>query len=40
MLSREKENPKSEYRNPKQTGNPVSSKLEKFSNPEADLGLF
>jgi hypothetical protein len=34
------QNPKSEYPNPKQTGSPINPKLEKFSNPEADLGLF
>jgi len=35
-----KENPKSEYRNPKQTGDPINPKSEKFPNPEVDLRLF
>jgi hypothetical protein len=39
-IRQRKKNPKSEYRNPKQTGDLINPKLEKLSNPEADLDLF
>jgi hypothetical protein len=39
-IRQRKKNPKSEYRNPKQTGDLINPKLEKSSNPEADLDLF
>jgi|Tabmets5t2r1_1033131.scaffolds.fasta_scaffold295031_1 hypothetical protein len=32
------QNSKSEYRNPKQAGNPITLKSRKRPNPEADLG--